>query len=162
MDLDLMEACSVLSSIGTYPICVSRRIWYHDVRAMASVPMDVIDDFERLDGELVAELRNYGTGPALDVKLWGMRGKERVPIAPVVEGRRVSGLHLAPAEAKRVHLAAGGPSRHGVDGNTPEVIVLRYQSVRGRRFSARSEIPPELRLGANTNELGQAGSGLPE
>ncbi len=162
MDLDLMEACSVLSSIGTLAIALTS--WYQIRRdtQIGYVPMVVIDDFERLDGELVAELRNYGTGPALDVKLWGMRGKERVPIAPVVEGRRVSGLHLAPAEAKRVHLAAGGPSRHGVDGNTPEVIVLRYQSVRGRRFSARSEIPPELRLGANTNELGQAGSGLPE
>nr|WP_242549478.1 hypothetical protein [Alicyclobacillus mali (ex Roth et al. 2021)] len=162
MDLDLMEACSVLSSIGTLAIALTS--WYQIRRdtQIGYVPMVVIDDFDRLDGELVAELRNYGTGPALDVKLWGMRGKERVPIAPVVEGRRVSGLHLAPAEAKRVHLAAGGPSRHGVDGNTPEVIVLRYQSVRGRRFEERAEIPQDLRNVEPQSKLERARSGPPE
>ncbi|AEJ44430.1 hypothetical protein [Alicyclobacillus acidocaldarius] len=162
MDLDLMEVCSVLSSIGTLAIALTS--WYQIRRdtQIGYVPMVVIDDFQRLDGELVAELRNYGTGPALDVKLWGMRGEERVPIAPVVEGRRMSGLHLAPAEAKRVHLAADWRSRHWGDEKAPDEIVLRYRSVRGRKFSARSQIPPELRTQANPSKLGQAGSGLPE
>ncbi|ACV59266.1 hypothetical protein Aaci_2257 [Alicyclobacillus acidocaldarius subsp. acidocaldarius DSM 446] len=162
MDLDIMEACSVLSSISTLAIALTS--WYQIRRdtLIGYVPMVVIDDFAWSDGRLVAQIRNYGTGPALDVKLWGMRGRDAVPIAPMVDGRRVTGLHLAPAEAKCVHLVATRPSSERGRADVPEEIRIRYYSVRGRTFEGRAEIPQDLRNVEPQSELGQAGCDLPE
>jgi len=162
MDLDIMEACSVLSSISTLAIALTS--WYQIRRdtLIGYVPMVVIDDFAWSDGRLVAQIRNYGTGPALDVKLWGIWGRDAVPIAPRVDGRRVTGLHLAPAEAKCVHLVATRPSSERGRADVPEEIRIRYHSVRGRTFKGCAEIPQDLRNEQTTRELGQARSGLPE
>ncbi|WP_367306076.1 hypothetical protein [Alicyclobacillus acidocaldarius] len=162
IELDIMEACSVLSSIGTLAIALTS--WYQIRRdtQISYVPMVVIDDFTWSDRRLVAQVRNYGTGPALDVKLWGIWGRDAVPIAPMVDGRRVTGLHLAPAEAKCVHLLATRPCSERASADVPEEIRIRYHSVRGRTFEGCAKIPQDLRNVDPQSELGQARSGLPE
>ncbi|WP_234969487.1 hypothetical protein [Alicyclobacillus vulcanalis] len=149
MDLDIMEACSVLSSLGTLAIALTS--WYQirrDAR-IGYVPMVVIDDFARWNGHLIAEIRNYGTGPALDLRMWMVRGRDVLPIEPSVNGRRVTGLHLAPTEAKRVQLEAvarESASSYAVSSSEPlpAVIRMRYRSVRGRTFEGQTHVPPEL------------------
>jgi len=162
IELDIMEACSVLSSIGTLAIALTS--WYQIRRdtLIGYVPMVVIDDFTWSDGRLVAQIRNYGTGPALDVTMWMMLRRDAVPIEPMVDGRRVTGLHLAPAEAKCVHLVATRPSSERGRADVPEEIRIRYHSVRGRTFEGRAEIPQDLRNEQTTRPLGQAGCDLPE
>ncbi|WP_062305803.1 hypothetical protein [Alicyclobacillus sendaiensis] len=161
-ELDLMEACSVLSSIGTLALAVTA--WYQirrDTKLMF-VPMVVIDDFAWSGGNLVAQIRNYGTGPALDIKLWMMEGQDAAPVAPLVDGRQVTGLHLAPAEAKRVVLTAHPRCREQARAMVPAEIRMRYHSVRGRTYEERTRIPQELQTAVVQHGLGQADDGLPE
>ncbi|WP_206831878.1 hypothetical protein [Alicyclobacillus fructus] len=163
IELDIMEACSVLSSLGTLAIAVTSWCQIRRDARVGYVPVVVIDDFAWCDGELVARVRNCGTGPALDVKMWGMWGRDAVPIEPMVDGRRMTALHLAPNEARRVCVLETPLQKTEKAADVmPQEIRIRYHSVRGRTFEGRAEIPRDLSRNDPVHANGQARSGLPE
>ncbi|WAH38108.1 hypothetical protein [Alicyclobacillus dauci] len=127
--LDMIEAASIVSSIGTLAIAISSIYQMRRNQRDSFFPILSVDAV-RMDcpNHVTIRLRNYGTGPALNVQmiLRSHHAHHRPEISH--EGLAQSVIHVATNESKEFDLIAPIPAP------TQTSLILRYQCIRHRHF----------------------------
>ncbi|GMA56474.1 hypothetical protein C7445_101207 [Alicyclobacillus sacchari] len=148
LSLDIVELASVLSSAGTLAIAVTSWYQIHRANQETFYPIVAIDDIaQTASGVWEIAMKNYGTGPALELKLTIQSDGGFTAIPPIVSGTRVTGLHLAPNEQKVVqismdedHKARRMEHQHG----ERRALSVSYRCIRGRKHELLAELPEEF------------------
>ncbi|GLG01444.1 hypothetical protein Alches_14830 [Alicyclobacillus hesperidum subsp. aegles] len=147
LSLDIVEVASVLSSVGTLAIAVTSWYQIHRANQETFYPIVAIDDIGQTScGVWEIAMKNYGTGPALELMLAIQSDDGCTAIPPIVSGNRVTGLHLAPNEQKTIQISMN-ESRLAHRANPSrkrEALRISYRCIRGRRHELFTELPEEL------------------
>lgn len=136
--LDAIECATIGSSIGTLAIAISSIYQMHVNQRDSFFPILSVDDATFHSDGLTLQVRNYGTGPALNIKI-EIRGVEiEAPLQVFCHGHAQTALHVATNERKEIDLV--GSMVHLEHGE----LHLRYECIRHRNFEDHLALAPFL------------------
>ncbi|WP_067618058.1 hypothetical protein [Alicyclobacillus acidiphilus] len=142
--LDLVETATIVSSLGTLAIAFTSWYQMHRTAQETFLPILSVDDIswdER--GQLVITVKNYGNGPALDVRMEvaDSAREQRQQCPPLIGGQQVTALHVGTNEHKVVTLAQIAGVFHTSKEEASErvqrntVLRIHYTSIRHRPYT---------------------------
>ncbi|EPZ45103.1 hypothetical protein [Alicyclobacillus acidoterrestris] len=134
---DMIESATIASSLGTLAIALCSL--YQTRRSVIDsfVPVLSIDGLTVHSDELSIRLRNYGTGPALDVTML-LRSDNHVFTPDVfLDGYPISVLHVGTNESKEVCLK---PKEQPVPDLTRVALTIQFECIRRRHRQANFSV----------------------
>lgn len=128
--LDMIECATIVSSIGTLAIAISSIYQMHRSQRDSFFPILSIDDIAYDPDEgLLLQLRNYGTGPALNVRIQVLISGRSTPFYVTYYGHQQTVLHVATNESKEVGLIGT------IEAPEETELQIYYECIRHRNFS---------------------------
>ncbi|MFB5188868.1 hypothetical protein [Alicyclobacillus fastidiosus] len=131
--LDMIESATIVSSLGTLAIALCSL--YQTRRSVIDsfVPVLSIDEISIGSNELTVRIRNYGTGPALDVMMLLEVHHHVVTPDIFLDNHPISVLHVGTNEAKDVRLK---PVSHEPTDWSTAMLHVKFECIRRRHRQA--------------------------
>lgn len=130
--LDMIELATIASSLGTLAIAISSL---YQMRLTVRDSFFPILSLERVVSKspdlYEVVVRNYGTGPALNVEMKLQVDDTLKPLCASQDGQPYTPFHIATDESKEISLTAP----HGIEPSG--AIVMTYECIRKRQFEQR-------------------------
>lgn len=136
--LDTIECATIVSSIGTLAIAISSIYQMRVNQRDSFFPILSVDDVTFHSDGLALQLRNYGTGPALNINI-EIRGTGTNAVLHIFcHGHSQTVLHVATNESKDIDIVCT------IDHPENCELHLTYECIRHRNFENHLPLLPFL------------------
>lgn len=130
----MIECATIVSSLATLAMAISSLYQLRRNQRDSFLPILSLDDVEREPtGAYRLQVRNYGTGPALNVRIQLHIHEKPLQALTTFQGHRFHVCHVATNEVKEILLSTTTPLSNEMKLN------IDYESIRRRHFA--SDIP---------------------
>lgn len=130
----MIECATIVSSLGTLAMAICSLYQLRRSQRDSFLPILSLDDVERASsGVYRLQVRNYGTGPALNVRIQIHIHEKPLQAVTSFQGHRFHVCHVATNEVKEILLSTTTPLSNEMKLN------IDYECIRHRHFA--SDIP---------------------
>lgn len=137
--LDIIECATIVSSLATLAMAISSVCQMRRSQRDSFYPVLSVDNVKvSTRGDVTLQIRNYGTGPALNVEIYLQIDGQSITPAVFLQNHPLNTLHVATNESKEINLKSA-PQAHA-----QMLLRLEYKCIRHRQFQNTIPLEPYL------------------